>query len=443
MSLLDSVPVYGSYRKSKEADGICERARSRYRHYSDRLQEARDESEQAVDKLLEVKVKFSTEVMPEAVDLLGRVHKINYQGVNLVDETYINFRKNAEPEIRKNKSAALQVVDAGVKGTSAGAALALGSMGMVSSFGAASTGTAIASLSGVAAQNATLAWFGGGALSAGGAGMAGGAMVLGGIALAPVAVIGAYKYASHAEKKMTEAIRYRNTVDVEVEKIEACIEVAEAANLGINLFSDTLSGLGKRLINEMVFLERVIGADNPGKEVSLSSAKIILIVKSIKRLLEVKVVSEEGFSKEAEMAIAHAENIDESRVGQFVQEVCEEKDIRLPEEVKYLRELQPGEYGPQYFWFQGEYEEVPGDKEKNKSGNHSWGQMISSLLIWGVWSGIAFYARWEFWPWFFMVLAVLSPVSIWARGMPKEKKDRVNGVVGLILITFVLVYFVV
>lgn len=53
-------------------------------------------------------------------------------------------------------------------------------------FASASTGTAIASLSGVAATNATLAWFGGGALTAGGLGMAGGTLVLGGIVVGPV-----------------------------------------------------------------------------------------------------------------------------------------------------------------------------------------------------------------------------------------------------------------
>ena len=45
----------------------------------------------------------------------------------------------------------------------------------------ASTGTSIASLSGAAATNATLAFFGGGSLAAGGLGMAGGTAVLGGL----------------------------------------------------------------------------------------------------------------------------------------------------------------------------------------------------------------------------------------------------------------------
>ncbi|WP_351078154.1 hypothetical protein [Shewanella sp. CAL98-MNA-CIBAN-0140] len=67
-----------------------------------------------------------------------------------------------------------------------GGTAALGAWGVVTVVGSASTGTAISSLSGVAATNATLAWFGGGSLATGGAGMAGGFWVLGGIVAAPM-----------------------------------------------------------------------------------------------------------------------------------------------------------------------------------------------------------------------------------------------------------------
>lgn len=56
--------------------------------------------------------------------------------------------------------------------------------------GTASTGTAIASLSGVAATNATLAALGGGALAAGGGGMALGTAVLGGATLGVGLLVG-------------------------------------------------------------------------------------------------------------------------------------------------------------------------------------------------------------------------------------------------------------
>lgn len=84
-----------------------------------------------------------------------------------------------------------------------GGSSALGAWAVVSVLGSASTGTAIAGLSGIAATNATLAWFGGGALAAGGAGMSGGMMMLGGIIAAPMVYFAAKS--SHAKAEKTDA----------------------------------------------------------------------------------------------------------------------------------------------------------------------------------------------------------------------------------------------
>ena len=67
-------------------------------------------------------------------------------------------------------------------------------MGIATTFGVASTGTAISALSGAAATNAALAWLGGGALAAGGGGMAAGNALLAlagpiGWAIAGIAII--------------------------------------------------------------------------------------------------------------------------------------------------------------------------------------------------------------------------------------------------------------
>ena len=70
--------------------------------------------------------------------------------------------------------------------------------GLVGTFGTASTGTAIGSLSGAAANSATLAWLGGGSLAAGGGGAAVGTIVLsGGTAVVVVALYGGVMYYNH------------------------------------------------------------------------------------------------------------------------------------------------------------------------------------------------------------------------------------------------------
>lgn len=84
----------------------------------------------------------------------------------------------AKKELEAAKKSALGV-GAGVAGGMAVASLApSAAMWVASTFGTASTGTAISSLSGAAAESAALAWLGGGAVAAGGGGMAAGNALL-------------------------------------------------------------------------------------------------------------------------------------------------------------------------------------------------------------------------------------------------------------------------
>lgn len=106
-------------------------------------------------------------------------------------------------KVEKTISAAQFAMNS-AKGAGAGISTALGTWALVGTFGTASTGTAISTLSGAAAANATLAWLGGGSLASGGLGMAGGTAVLGGIVLIPAVVImGAFSHLS-ANKKIKE-----------------------------------------------------------------------------------------------------------------------------------------------------------------------------------------------------------------------------------------------
>ncbi|GAA4840547.1 hypothetical protein GCM10023201_33210 [Actinomycetospora corticicola] len=81
----------------------------------------------------------------------------------------------------------------GGSGSGAGAGAGAGATAYtaVGAFGAASTGTPIATLSGAAAGNATLAFLGGGSLATGGGGIALGTAVLSGVVAVPAVLVGA------------------------------------------------------------------------------------------------------------------------------------------------------------------------------------------------------------------------------------------------------------
>ncbi|MCD8192487.1 MAG: hypothetical protein LUD55_06830 [Oscillospiraceae bacterium] len=106
----------------------------------------------------------------------------NVQRYRNQENIRIKWKQQAREIELEYKKAEVQVAGQGAAGVSAGFAVAaLGptaAMGIATTFGVASTGTAISALSGAAATNAALAWLGGGALAAGGGGMAAGSAFL-------------------------------------------------------------------------------------------------------------------------------------------------------------------------------------------------------------------------------------------------------------------------
>lgn len=94
----------------------------------------------------------------------------------------VHWKQQVEKIETEYKKTEMKTVGQGVAGIGAGMAVAaLGptaAMGIATTFGVASTGTAISTLGGAAATNAALAWLGGGALAAGGGGMAAGSAFL-------------------------------------------------------------------------------------------------------------------------------------------------------------------------------------------------------------------------------------------------------------------------
>lgn len=144
--------------------------------------------------------------LTEAKAYLEKSEKLIKPSVRNKSGLNVGFGMHALDKVGRFNSGYNSAINIGA-GSIAGGSLAVGSWALVTALGSASTGTAIFGLSGVAATNATLAWFGGGALAAGGAGMAGGAAVLGGLFAIPLvyfAAKGSHKKAKELEEAKTE-----------------------------------------------------------------------------------------------------------------------------------------------------------------------------------------------------------------------------------------------
>ncbi|ULH17679.1 hypothetical protein MF271_19905 (plasmid) [Deinococcus sp. KNUC1210] len=119
-------------------------------------------------ELEEQKLAVMARTMASFVQLWERQKK----KANVSDKDF-TLRLNISPEkLEEFKGIGVRSLDVAkglMQAGMAGAATGAGVMSAVGVLGAASTGTAIASLSGAAANSALLAWLGGGSLAAGGA----------------------------------------------------------------------------------------------------------------------------------------------------------------------------------------------------------------------------------------------------------------------------------
>jgi len=163
----------------------------------------------------------------------------------------------------------------------------------------ASTGTAISSLGGVAATNATLAWLGGGSLAAGGYGMAGGMIVLGGIVAGPALAIFGHVLGNKGEEALNNArgnLEQAQTIREQAElmagKLKAIEEVAALANTTFSKVSSLL----RRASSELKKILEGQGADfssytDESKAVVFRSVKFAQLLKA---MIDTPILDQDG-----------------------------------------------------------------------------------------------------------------------------------------------------
>ena len=172
-----------------------------------KLKFAQEQSESAIkkvnDKIDELgiytrRIYEELNAIQESFDKVRNVPSEKRFEYETLKETRMNWKEHVDKIEADYKDSVIKTTGNGVAGIGAGIAVAaLGptaAMGIATTFGVASTGTAISTLSGAAATNAALAWLGGGALVAGGGGMVAGNVLLAlagpvGLAIAGVGLI--------------------------------------------------------------------------------------------------------------------------------------------------------------------------------------------------------------------------------------------------------------
>lgn len=204
-------------QKMNDANDTMKNAQSRHEKNIARFEKENEETTKDMDKLgkLELEILHS---FSEFSDVFEQIK--NRPTFEAYSKSGVKLPKY-DGEKLKEVSVGAGVILGGLGGAGLGAAGGFAAAGatsaVVMALGTASTGTAIASLSGAAATNATLALLGGGTLAAGGGGMAAGAAALSAATLGVGLLVGGFIFSLTGESLSEKADEARTQM-LEAEK---------------------------------------------------------------------------------------------------------------------------------------------------------------------------------------------------------------------------------
>ena len=299
---------------NNEANNVNDRARRLQETITTNLKNARDKSKTALERLGNKKLHVCEVPIGKFITLAEMIKNIEFSESEGLDELgKFKIDKQSFAELKEINILAASFAKGAAGGAIAGGAVAFGAYSAAGAFAAASTGTAIAGLSGAAATNATLAFFGGGALAAGGFGMAGGMAVLGGVVAGPALLVLGAVMGSKASANLDNA--YSNLA--KVREAEAEVDVMVSACNGImkraDLFTRILVKLELLVSPQIENLARIIkdeGTDYSKYSTASKNdvAAVFATVKAIKAMLDTPILNDKGALTEESEKVAEAVN---------------------------------------------------------------------------------------------------------------------------------------
>lgn len=296
---------YGAYKgkeaydTNKEAQRIDRSARRIYREAEESLKKAKESTQEKVEALGKEKVKIYTTSVTRFVTLFGQLKHVEIEAPEGDESSWNEPVSDAELQEMREVSLKMEEVAAGGFGAlGAGGLTGLAVYGGVGVLGTASTGTAIGTLSGAAATNATLAWLGGGSLASGGLGIAGGTAVLGGLVAGPAILVGGIYMSEKAKEAAEQAKENRAKAELAAEEMKTAEVAVKGLGRKFDSYRKMLKKLDLRFESALDDLEQVVARevdykklDRSGKEVVYMSAQLAKLVKGA---LEVKLLDDNG-----------------------------------------------------------------------------------------------------------------------------------------------------
>lgn len=287
--------------KMKEANDTIEAAQSRHRRNISRFKEKQEAATKAMDSLgeLELKTLKSFKAFEALIEIIQ-----NRPEFKPYDKNGVHIPPYDKEKI-KGVYVGAEILLGGLGGAGLGTAGGFAASGLttaaVMAFGSASTGTAISTLSGAAATNATLAALGGGSLAAGGGGMALGSLILGGATLGVGLLVGGIIFnitgsslSDKADEAWAQMKKAENEIDSICPYLDDLKNIAErynAALIKVKNIYDSHIKLLYSIFNSQTAMYNTIDWNNFTLEQQVTVHNTSLLVGILYKMCKVNIVN--------------------------------------------------------------------------------------------------------------------------------------------------------
>ncbi len=280
--------AYGLYKSGKatkdkiEANKINENAHNLIELATEIIEDQKKRTSYALESYGSKKLRAFNSVIEDFIQLFGQLKNIELVSSPELDKLQLGNDSNKVLDNLQNDYNMLMSSGLGVgAGLGGGAAIAFGAYNGTMLLASAGTGTAISTLSGAAATNATLAWLGGGTLAAGGAGVAGGLMVLGGLVAGPALAVFGLVVGNKAEQALSDAKSNRQMAQTNYDEAILACEKLKAVEEIVNMANRVFSNVTKNLRRSNKELKNIIDVSGTNFENFKDDEKKI-VFKSVK-----------------------------------------------------------------------------------------------------------------------------------------------------------------
>lgn len=290
---------------AKNAKRINKSANELVQEATDYLNAQRHACGNSLTNLGSEKIAVLNGTISDFLDVFTQIKNVDFRESEGLDELQrLHIDEKEFVELRKMVNFAGNVAGGAVAGTAGGALVAFGAYGAAQALAFASTGTAISALSGAAATNATLAFFGGGSLAAGGLGMAGGTLVLGGLVAGPALLVMGLIAGKTAKKGLDQAYTNRaEAVQIAAQLNTASLQ-CETIRRRTYVFYNLLARLDTYFMPLIYKMSDIVKAEGDDySKYSADSKKVIAscasVAISIKSVLDTPLLTDDGLLTEA------------------------------------------------------------------------------------------------------------------------------------------------